>query len=102
MNRQELIERIYDGCEFPHCALNVYSNVYYGLVDAMSMPNDEFRFFFHSLPSPMYDQYKLDENECVTLTTEILEKSRIDILAMIADKVEYYAILEYDDGYDSE
>lgn len=105
MERQALIERVYDACEFPHCARNVYGNVYYGLCDAMKMESEDFKTFFPKILSPAHDGYKLDQEKCALLTAEILEKSRIDVLQNIVDYIEYYLYVEYpsdfDDGYDS-
>jgi hypothetical protein len=105
MERQALIERFYDGCEFPHCERNVYGNVYYGLADALNMEIEEFKKSFPDILSPVYHGYKLNQENCASMTCNILENSRIDILQGIVDYVEYYANLEYqsdiDDGYDS-
>ena len=105
MERQALIERIYDGCEFPHCARNVYGSVYYGLCDSFKMESEDFKTFFPNILSPVHDGYKLSQEKCALLTAEILEKSRIDILEDIVNYIEYYANFEYpsdiDDGYDS-
>ena len=100
-DRQVLIERIYDASEFPHSARCVYSNIYYGMADAMNMEVEDFRTFFPKLINPMYQGYKLDELKCAELNATMLEKCRNDILEGIANYVEYYANLDYDDGYDS-
>lgn len=105
MNRQALIEQIYELSEFPHSARCVYSNIYYGMADAMNMEVEDFRAFFPKLINPMYQGYKLDELKCAELNATMLEKCRIDILEGIVKYIEYYAYLEYpsdfDDGYDS-
>jgi hypothetical protein len=103
--RQELIERLYDRCEFPHCARNVYSNVYYGMCDALNMNSEDFKFFFPTILSPLYDGYKLDQEKCYNLTNDIINNCQITLLQGIVDYIEYYANLEYpsdfDEGYDS-
>ena len=101
MERQELIEQIYDLSEFPHSARCVYSNIYYGMADVMNMEAEEFRTFFPKIIDPMYQGYRLDEQKCAELNSEMLEKCRMDILEGIVNYIEYYTNLEYDDGYDS-
>ena len=100
MDRQELIERVYDASEFPHCARSVYGKIYYGLADAMNMGADEFRKFFPNLIDPMTQGYKLNEQKCAALNAEILGQCRLDILEDIAAHIENNAT-EYEDGYDS-
>ena len=100
--RQLLIERVYDGCEFPFCPQNVYGNVYYALCDSMNMNNDDFKTFFPDLPSPMFHIYKLDKNKCAELSILILEKSTIEVLQKIVSHIEYFANLQNEDDYDDD
>jgi hypothetical protein len=104
-DRQMLIERIYDACEFPHCARNVYGNIYYGIANSLNMETEEFKAFFPEILSPMYHGYKLNQEKCAELSADILEKANLKLLEGVAEYVEYYANLEYpsdfDEGYDS-
>lgn len=93
MDRQALIERIYDACEFPHCARSVYSNVYYALADAINMEDRTFMHFFPNLINPTQTHHK--DDVYVSKTVHILENSRLDILESIANRLEYFDRLEY-------
>ena len=101
MNRQMLIERIYDAVEFPHSATSVYCDLYYGLAKAQQMERTDFKSFFPQFIDPCTQNYRLKESNALELTTAILENSRLDILECIADELERTLYLEYDDGYDS-
>jgi hypothetical protein len=98
MSRQMLIERVYDACEFPQSDVHVYISVYYALSDALNMEAEDFKQFFPYLTCPTRYNSMLEYSK---FTSQILEKSRLDILEEIAENIEYYANLEYDDGYDS-
>ena len=101
MERDALIERFYDSCEFPHCARNVYCNVYYGLASAMKMECEDFQILFPNLHNPIHNRYEFNHENYINLSAKILETCRLDVLEGIVEYIEYYANLEYDDGYDS-
>ena len=98
MSRQMLIKRIYNACEFPQSDVHVYISVNYALSDALNMEDEDFKQFFPYLTCPTRYNPMFEYSKC---TSQILEKSRLDILEEITEHIEYYAYLEYDDGYDS-
>ena len=102
-HRQLLIERIYDSCEFPHCARNVYTTIYHALNESTdTYISDKIQ---NKLLDPMYESYKLSQTKCAEMSADIMETLSISNLEKIAKHVEDHANAEYpsdfDDGYDS-
>jgi hypothetical protein len=85
MNRQSLIEAIYDSTEFPHSEKAVYSDIYYAFINAMNMTEDDQKYFFKWLYCPSRDYYRLTPEYCVETTTKLLDTIRLDLLQSMLD-----------------
>lgn len=85
MDRQTLIETIYDSIEFPHSERAIYSDVYYAFLHAMNMTEDDQKMFFKWLISPSSENFRLTGEKCTYLSTMILDSARLDILETMSD-----------------
>lgn len=104
MDRQTIIEAIYDTMEFPHCEYSSYSDIYYSFAHAMNMEISDMKEFFPQFPDPATDVYKIRSPsfDITSTTAYILENTRLDILESMLGHMEHTAeVAENDPGYDS-
>lgn len=104
MDRQTMIEAIYDTMEFPHCEYSSYSEIYYSFAHAMGMEVSDMKDFFPQFPDPAIDAYKIRSPtfDITRTTAYILDNASDHILEAMLGYMEHNAeIAEHDPGYDS-
>ena len=86
LQRQELIQMIYDTNEFPNSMKNIYSDVYYAFIHIMKMEEADFKLFFPNFLSPC--DYRFSEEYASHMLPFFFENARIDILNDILFELE--------------